>query len=115
MFNIESIFIQVHTQHYKYSRTGKHREEDLRMAREALDDDDTSTPSDQLSEEANEYRNWCKLMEINAMKNIATSDMLDAANNEGVESGDFSGGEENGNSNATNDTAAIVAPQPIVS
>lgn len=28
--------------------------------------------SDKLSHEANEYRNWCKLMEMNALKNLAT-------------------------------------------
>ena len=72
----------MHTQHYKYTKTGKNREEDLRVARENEDEDD-GVPSEQLSHEANEYRNWCKLMELNAMKNIATNE-----NNEG------SGGEE---------------------
>uniref|UniRef100_A0A6A7FUW5 Serine/arginine repetitive matrix protein 2-like n=2 Tax=Hirondellea gigas TaxID=1518452 RepID=A0A6A7FUW5_9CRUS len=65
--------VKVHTQHYKYNRTGKHREQDLRVARETEDVDDDNTPSEHLSHEANEYRNWCKLMELNAMKNIATS------------------------------------------
>lgn len=103
--------MQVHTQHYKYNRTGKHREEDLRAAREAEDctmgsiadlstgatmsssssiPDLDDTSREQLSHEANEYRNWCKLMELNAMKNIATSDMLENADT----GGEGSAGEE---------------------
>ena len=91
------MLLQVHTQHYKYNRTGKHREEDLRVAREADDGvvsgDIDDTPRDQLSHEANEYRNWCKLMELNAMKNIATSDMLE---NSSEAVGEVSGGEDGG-------------------
>lgn len=88
--------LQVHTQHYKYNRTGKHRQEDLRVARETEEDlDENGTPSDQLSHEANEYRNWCKLMELNAMKNIATSDMPPEGNPDAM-MGDLSGGEEGG-------------------
>jgi len=50
------------------------------VAREAEEGVETAeamaeeVPSDQLSHEANEYRNWCKLMELNAMKNIATNE-----------------------------------------
>ncbi|KAF2357149.1 Zinc finger C2H2-type [Trinorchestia longiramus] len=103
--------VKVHTQHYKYSRTGKHREEDLRMAREAIDDpDDSSIPSDQLSHEANEYRNWCKLMELNAMKNIATSDLIDA-NKEGLDTcAELSGGEENNSGNNTTSNGETPGP-----
>ncbi|XP_018012108.1 serine/arginine repetitive matrix protein 2 [Hyalella azteca] len=103
--------VKVHTQHYKYSRTGKHREEDLRMAREAIDDaDDASIPSEQLSHEANEYRNWCKLMELNAMKNIATSDLIDA-NKEGLDAcaGELSGSEENNSVNNTSNGSTTPA------
>ena len=51
----------MHTQHYKYHRHGKNREENVRLAMEAEEANGglaEETPSDQLSEEANEYRHW---------------------------------------------------------
>ncbi|KAB7494558.1 hypothetical protein Anas_10944 [Armadillidium nasatum] len=71
--------VKVHTQHYKY-KSAKNREEELRAAMEATAGAlegpvGTTSPeeNEKLSHEANEYRNWCKLMEMNALKNLSTT------------------------------------------
>ena len=70
--------MQVHTQHYKY-KTTKNRDEELKTAMEATAGALEPPPelpeeeAEKLSDEANEYRNWCKLMELNAMKNIGAN------------------------------------------
>lgn len=68
----------MHTQHYKYKAT-KNRDEDLKAAMEAtagaldVSAEAVEEEAEKLSDEANEYRSWCKLMELNAMKNISAN------------------------------------------
>lgn len=70
--------LQVHTQHYKYKAT-KNRDEELKAAMEATagaleaSAEVVEEEAEKLSDEANEYRSWCKLMELNAMKNIGAN------------------------------------------
>lgn len=94
--------LQVHTQHYKYKAT-KNRDEELKAMMEAAasvaadqitattgtapasttatststvvatSTDSMDEEAEKLSDEATEYRNWCKLMELNAMKNISAN------------------------------------------
>lgn len=70
--------VKVHTQHYKYKAT-KNRDEELKAAMEATagaleaSAEAVEEEAEKLSDEANEYRSWCKLMELNAMKNIGAN------------------------------------------
>ena len=80
-------YFQVHTQHYKY-KSAKNREGEIQAAMEATAgaiEDDLELPEgissaqeeiEKLSNEASEYRSWCKLMELNALKNITSTSSM---------------------------------------